>query len=73
MSSFFSLQFEIGAARERAVRSREDRYLSRRAVEGPVWLLWFGVEIGELDGYVLVSPQAFVVVRFLGELSVLPG
>ena len=37
------------------------------------WLLRFGIGIKELDGCVLVVPQALVVVRFLGKLSVLLG
>ena len=46
---------------------------SREAAEGLAWLLRFGVEREELDGCVLVVPQALVVVRFLGKLSVLLG
>ena len=37
------------------------------------WLPRFGIGIKELDGCVLVVPQALVVVRFLGKLSVLLG
>ena len=37
------------------------------------WILRFGVGIKELDGCVLINPQALVVVRFLGKLSVLLG
>ena len=62
-----------GSCREQATPSREDLYPSRKAVEGPAWLLWFGVEVRELDDSVYAVPRALVVVRFLGELLVLPG
>ena len=70
MTSFFSLQFEMGTAREQVVRSKGGLYLSRKAVEGPAWFLWFGVEARELDDPV---QAALVAVRSLGELSVLLG
>ena len=56
MTSFLSLQFEMGAAREQAVRSIEGLHLSGKAVEGPAWFLWFGVEVRELDGSVSAVP-----------------